>query len=86
MQQSMEYMRVRVHIPIRRPLIPSAHLRLENGDPTWVQFGYERLFKVCFNCGCVGHLNQHCPYSFSQTEHIIRNRIHEASFPPHGFF
>lgn len=49
MQQNMEYMCVRVQIPIRKPLMPGAFLRLENGNPIWVQFGYERLFKVCFN-------------------------------------
>ncbi|KAH7856218.1 hypothetical protein Vadar_034047 [Vaccinium darrowii] len=86
MQQNMEYMRVKVCIPICRPLIPGAFLRLENGEPVWIQFGYERLFKVCFNCGCIGHLIHHYPYTFTQASNILLNCIHEASFPPHGFF
>lgn len=86
MQQNMEFMWVRVRIPIRKPLIPGAFLILENGEPTWVQFGYEKLFKVCFNCGCVGHLKHRCPYTFSQARNIVRNRIHEARFLPHRAF
>lgn len=86
LQQNMEYMRVRVQIPIRRPFIPGAFLRVENGNPIWIQFGYERVFKACYNCGCVGHLNHRCPYSFTEAGYIIRNQIHEAAYVPDGAF
>lgn len=31
-------------------------------------------------------MKQRCPYTFAQAGSIIRNRVHEARFPPHGAF
>lgn len=67
-----------------RPLVLGAFLRLENGDLTWVQFGYERVFKVCFKCGCVGHTLLYCPYSFEMA--LILERTQEGQQFPHSPF
>lgn len=84
-RENLEYMRVRVEIPILRPLISGA-LRLENGDPVWLHFSYERIFKACFKCGCVGHMPNHCHYSTAYTSTMIRERIQEAQQFPHSAF
>lgn len=85
-RENLEYMCVRVEIPILRPLIPGAFLRLENGDPIWVHFSYERVFKACFKCGCVGHMPNHCHYSTAYASIMIHERIQEVQQFPHNAF
>lgn len=85
-RDNLDHMRIRVSFPINRPLIPGAFLRMENGEPTWIQFSFERLFKVCFHCGCVGHLQHSCDISDDQAGSLIRRRVHEARQFPHSAF
>lgn len=30
-------------------------LRLDDGRSVWIQCRYERVFHICFKCGCIGH-------------------------------
>ncbi|KAH7850683.1 hypothetical protein Vadar_001504 [Vaccinium darrowii] len=85
-QQNLEYMRVRVNVPIHQPLIPGVFLRLEQGGLAWIQFGYERVFKLCYKCGCIGHQEYRCPSSFEQARANIRHRIHVARPAPNNDF
>ncbi|KAH7850883.1 hypothetical protein Vadar_004155 [Vaccinium darrowii] len=84
--QNLNYLRVRVAIPIFKPLIPGAFLGFEDGDLVWIQFGYERVFKMCFNCGRVGHMMYRWSLSVPQAGIIIRERIHEVHQIPNVAF
>lgn len=63
-----------------------AYLRLESDALTWVQFNYERVFKVCYKCECIGHVQPHCLYSFDHVGAIILERLQEGQQFPHSSF
>ena len=55
-----KFMRVRVELPIDKPLRRGGYLMDMEGDKTWVTFKYERLPTICFLCGKIGHDKRHC--------------------------
>ena len=54
------FMRVRVALPITKPLRCGAYIAGTDGERTWVTFKYERLPMFCHFCGLLGHDIQHC--------------------------
>lgn len=54
------YYRIRVSIPVSRPI--KRRMRLVKRDKTacWVSFKYERLHSFCFFCGMLGHVYKFC--------------------------
>ncbi|XP_031106182.1 uncharacterized protein LOC116010815 [Ipomoea triloba] len=54
------YYRIRVSIPVSRPI--KRRMRLVKRDKTacWVSFKYERLHSFCFFCGMLGHSYKFC--------------------------
>lgn len=52
-------MRLQVEIDITKP-IPMGFFQKIEKDKTWIQFCYERLGGLCFNCGTLGHLKNSC--------------------------
>ncbi|XP_030930790.1 uncharacterized protein LOC115956604 [Quercus lobata] len=55
-----KYMRVRVEIPLNKPLQRGGYLLNGEGEKVWVTFKYERLPTVCYKCGILGHDDRHC--------------------------
>ena len=55
-----KYMRVRVEIPLNKPLQRGGYLLNGEGEKMWIIFNYERLPTVCYRCGILGHDNRHC--------------------------
>ena len=55
-----KYMRVRVEMPLNKPLQRGGYLLNGEGEKMWVTFKYERLPTVCYRCGVLGHDNRHC--------------------------
>lgn len=53
-------MRVRVELPINKPLRRSGYIAGADGQRLWINFKYERLSTFCFVCGKLGHDNKHC--------------------------
>ena len=49
------FMRVRVGLPISKPLRRGAYLAGSEGERIWVNFKYERLPLFCHYCGFLGH-------------------------------
>ena len=49
------YLRMRVEIHPDQQVPARLFLPLPNGKSRWVQFKYERLLRVCFNCGKLQH-------------------------------
>ena len=54
------FFRARVRIKSDDPLFMGFYLRLDNYIYLWLQFKYERIFTMCFPCGCIGHKANTC--------------------------
>jgi hypothetical protein len=64
-----EFMRVRVRIDIRKPLMRGIMLELgENMMPKWCPFEYEFLPDFCYICGRVGHCERACTIKLKRGE------------------
>ena len=55
-----KFMRVRIELPIEKPLRRGGYVSNMDGDRCWVSFKYERLLTFCFKCGKIGHDEKHC--------------------------
>ena len=53
-------MRIRVDLPIDKPLWRKGKIANMEGEKYWVNFKYERLPTLCFLCGRMGHDDKHC--------------------------
>lgn len=42
-------------IDLLHPLVPGFGFEQEDGDKLWIQFKYEKIADLCFNCGHMGH-------------------------------
>ena len=67
-----KYIRVRVEMPLNKPLQRGGYLLNEEGERMWVTFRYERLPTVCYRCGVLGHDNRHC--AVLGTEQAVENQ------------
>ena len=54
------FMRVRVALPIMKPLCRGGFIARSDGERSWVSFKYERLPMFCHFCGILGHDLKHC--------------------------
>ena len=59
------FMRVRVALPITKPLRRGAYIAGTDGERTCVTFKYERLPILCHYCGLLGHDIRHCAGHFA---------------------
>ena len=63
LDEQAKFMRIKVEIPIDKPLRRGGYIANEEGGRSWVTFKYERLPTFCFNCGILRHDNRHCHVS-----------------------
>lgn len=54
------FLRIRVEVPLNKPLKRGGPVISPEGETTRVAFRYERLVGWCFNCGCIGHDQKEC--------------------------
>ncbi|KAK7852464.1 hypothetical protein CFP56_039132 [Quercus suber] len=59
------FMRVRVALPIAKPLRRSGFIAGSDGEKMWVSFKYERLPMFCHFCGILGHDLKNCAAHFT---------------------
>ena len=62
------FMRVKVAVPLTKPIRRGAFLAGSEGKRHWVTFRYERLPLFCHHCGLLGHDLKHCAAFFSATK------------------
>ena len=62
------FMRVKVALPISKPLRRGAFVAGSSGQRTWVSFRYKRLALFCHHCGFLGHDLKHCAQYFTLTK------------------
>ena len=60
LSEQAKFMRVRVDLPINRPLQRGGNIVNPDDEKFWVSFKYERLPTFCFLCGILGHDERHC--------------------------
>ena len=58
--EQAKFLRIRVELPIDKPLRRGGNVVGMDGDKFWVYYKYERLPKFCFLCGIMGHDDKHC--------------------------
>ena len=61
-------MRVKVTLPISKPIQRGAFLAGSSGQRTWVTFKYERLSMFCHYCGLLGQDLKHYAQYFVLTK------------------
>ena len=55
-----KFLRIRVELPVEKPLQRGGNIMGMEGDKYWIHFKYERLPTFCFFCGKMGHDLKHC--------------------------
>lgn len=61
------FMRVKVAIPLSKPLRRGGFIGGSDGHRTWVDYRYERLPLFCHYCGLLGHDIKHCAEYFARS-------------------
>ena len=62
------FMRVKVEVPLAKPIRRGAFLAGSEGTTHWVNLKYERLPLFCHHCGILGHDLRHCAAYFAATK------------------
>ena len=61
------FMRVRVALPISKPIRKGSFIAGSDGERHWVKFKYKRLPLFCHFCGMLGHDAKNCAAHFAVT-------------------
>ncbi|KAK7850047.1 hypothetical protein CFP56_001630 [Quercus suber] len=62
------FLRVRVALPISKPLWRGSFLLGSDGKRHWVKYKYERMPIFCHYCGVLGHDFRHCSTHFAASK------------------
>ncbi|XP_030930922.1 uncharacterized protein LOC115956765 [Quercus lobata] len=62
------FLRVKVGLPISKPIRRGGFLMGSDGKRHWVDYKYERLPFFCHFCGILGHDIRHCPPHFEASK------------------
>ena len=56
------FIRVRVELPLDKPLYQGGVVASLEGDKVCISFKYERLIGLCYQCGQIGHKVRVCSF------------------------
>ncbi|KAF7841825.1 reverse transcriptase [Senna tora] len=54
------YLRVKVEVDRSLPLLMGFYVLLDDDRTIWIQCRYERMFRICRQCGCIVHVAKDC--------------------------
>jgi hypothetical protein len=54
-----EFLRVRIHVHLRKPLVRGRMLKVRDRT-VWISFQYEKIPRFCFKCGVIFHGREGC--------------------------
>lgn len=54
------FLRVKISVDVREPLMRGANVEFPNDGELWVDFRYEGLPRYCLICGKFGHVTRRC--------------------------
>ncbi|KAF7808425.1 reverse transcriptase [Senna tora] len=63
----LEFVRVKVLLDPSKPLLMGLFYPLSNGNKIWVSAMPERTFRLCEQCGRIGHLSKDCNWGLFKT-------------------
>lgn len=84
--RNITFMRKRVRVDPWAPLLAGFMLKLNDGTSVWIQCRYERIYKICKQCGLIGHTRGHCTQSMDAVEASLYRqrmriqRLHQVQF------
>ncbi|KAF7822169.1 hypothetical protein G2W53_027624 [Senna tora] len=61
--RNLRYLRVKVELDHSLPLLMGFYVHLDDTRSIWIQCRYERMFRICKQCGCLGHVAKDCKKS-----------------------
>ncbi|XVF44932.1 hypothetical protein PTKIN_Ptkin02bG0162700 [Pterospermum kingtungense] len=76
---NLKFIRVKVSIDPKVPLIAGVMLRREDEEMMWVDIIYEKIHKACQRCGMLGHTTPRCPQMTPELELIINEQMEEIN-------
>jgi hypothetical protein len=63
-----EFLRVRIHVNLRKPLVRGRMLKVRDST-IWISFQYEKIPRFCFKCGVIFHGREGCMVRGSRKIH-----------------
>ncbi|KAK2967659.1 hypothetical protein RJ640_030530 [Escallonia rubra] len=70
-QQRRDYFRIRVRVHVADPLVAGVFLPTVPEYCNWVWASYERVFRICYHCGVIGHVNTECSLSLHSARRLM---------------
>ncbi|KAI8026929.1 Uncharacterized protein LOK49_LG02G02300 [Camellia lanceoleosa] len=74
---NIRFLRLRVWVSLANPLISGFFLKFRNGQQHWISCRYERVCKICQNCGRIGHTITACALSFDEAQRQLDDNLQE---------
>uniref|UniRef100_A0A7N2R8K9 CCHC-type domain-containing protein n=1 Tax=Quercus lobata TaxID=97700 RepID=A0A7N2R8K9_QUELO len=74
--RNIRFLRIRVKLDPWLPLIAGFILKRDDGQYTWVECRYERVFKICKRCGIIGHARSQCHMDMFDIEELLRDQAY----------
>ncbi|MBA0850622.1 hypothetical protein Goshw_002894 [Gossypium schwendimanii] len=72
---NIRFLRVRICIDPWRPLLVGYFVRVGEGRRIWIQFRYERVFRICKNCGRIMHTYPSCGVDNLDIERELNSQL-----------
>ncbi|KAF7841292.1 uncharacterized protein G2W53_003590 [Senna tora] len=67
MDDNLQVLRVKVMLDPEKPLLMGTFIPLCNGEKIWISCTPERAYRVCEQCGRLGHLDRDCNWNILKT-------------------
>ncbi|KAI8031189.1 hypothetical protein LOK49_LG01G01379 [Camellia lanceoleosa] len=77
MPRNIRFLCLRVWVSLVKPLNSGFFIKFRNGQQHWISCRYERVCKICRNCGRIGHTVTACALSFDEAQRQLDDNLQE---------